>query len=75
MASKKNKRILVPEAEGRMHELRYQIAKRLGYVVVNSDDWWKELSPKQKSEVNGQVTKMMVEKVKEDMRTGVFKHY
>ena len=43
-----------------MHEIRYQIAKRLGYIVVNADDWWAELTLKQQSQVNGQLTKMMI---------------
>ena len=50
-----------------MHEIRYQIAKRLGYIVVNADDWWAELTLKQQSQVNGQLTKMMIQKAKNDM--------
>ncbi|AEO93525.1 gp266 [Bacillus phage G] len=74
-AKKKKKQILVPEAEEKMHELRYQIAKRLGYIVVNAEDWWEELTPMQKSEINGHVTKLMIDKAKMEMMNGNFKPY
>ena len=69
MAKKKrnNKPILVPEAAEKMHEMRYMIAKQMGYLVVNAEDWWEVLTPRQKSEVNGMVTKIMVEKAKRDI--------
>lgn len=74
MAKKKWKKpILVPEAENRMHEMRYEIAKKMGYIVVNADDWWEALTPIQKSQVNGMVTKMMVAKAQMDMMEGKVK--
>lgn len=73
---KKNykKPIMIPEAESKMYEMRYKIVKKLGYLVVNADDWWEALTPAQKAEVNGIVTKLMVEKAKRDMMQGFFKH-
>lgn len=73
MTKKKwSKPILVPEAKDTMHEMRYEIAKKLGYIVINADDWWEALTPMQKSQVNGTVTKLMVAKAQMDMMQGKF---
>lgn len=74
MAKKKRKGFsnLSLEGQVKMEELRYAIVKELGYLVVNSDNYWDELTQKQKSEVQGIITKMMVEKAKQDMKAGLF---
>lgn len=76
MTKRKSKKgLIVPSAEDKMMELRLAITKRLGYYDVSQPDkWWDVLNPKQKSEVNGLVTKMMIEKAKRDMFQGSFKH-
>jgi hypothetical protein len=77
MAKRKNysKGLMVPGAEDTMTDLRLAITKQLGYFdVSNPDSWWDMLAPAQKSEVNGIVTKMMVEKAKRDMIAGKFQH-
>lgn len=63
---------MIPEASGRMQEMRYEIAKKLGYIATESEDWWDSLSRMQQSEVNGIVTKFMIENAKRDMKKGVF---
>lgn len=70
---KRSKPLLVPEAEEKMNELRYEITKKLGYLVINAEDWWSVLTPMQKSEINGIVTKMMVEKAKQDIMMYYYK--
>lgn len=68
MTKKKYKKpILVPGAESKMNELRYEITKAKGWLDVSTEDWWGILSPMQRSIVNGEVTKMMVVKAQRDM--------
>lgn len=68
-----NKPIMVPEAGGRMYEMRYEIAKKLGYTNLElHENWWDVLTPIQQSEINGVVTKLMIEKAKIDMMKGMF---
>lgn len=57
----------------RIMSLRYEIAKRLGYLkdgLGSYDDplaWWRELTNDQKAEINGIVTRMMVAKAEIEM--------
>jgi hypothetical protein len=74
MAKKKYKKpIMVPGAEDKMHEMRYAITKQMGWLVINADDWWEVLTPMQKSQVNGMVTKLMVEKAKRDLNNNLWR--
>lgn len=67
MAKKKYKKpILVPGAETKMHEMRYEITKAKGWLDISTEDWWGALSPMQRSIVNGEVTRMMVMKAQMD---------
>ncbi|MDF2533850.1 MAG: hypothetical protein K0R18_7 [Bacillales bacterium] len=75
MAKKKyNKPIMIPEASDRLQQLRCEIAKKLGYTITCDENWWDILKPLQQSEINGMVTKMMVQKAKMDMMNGTFLH-
>jgi hypothetical protein len=74
---KKKKRknpILIPEAQERMQEIRFEIAKKLQYVDTYQEDWWEKLNATQKSKINGYVTKLLVSKAQVDMINGDFKH-
>lgn len=70
MTKKKWKKpIMVPAASGTMEEMRFEIAKQKGYATVKNMDWWDNLTPMQKSEVNGVVTKLLVIKAQQDFMT------
>lgn len=72
---KKNKPIMVPGAQSKMQEMRYEIGKKLGYVnLPYEDDWWNNLTQMQQSEINGHVTKLLIMKAQYDMAHGTFKH-
>lgn len=61
MKKKKWKKpILIPEAEKKLNQLRYEVAKKLGLIRINEEDWWEALTPMEKSKVNGEVTKLMI---------------
>ncbi|MNJ90315.1 Small, acid-soluble spore protein, alpha/beta type [compost metagenome] len=70
--AKKKQKIMIPEAAEKMQEMRYEIAKKLGFIVADSENWWESLSRMQQSEVNGIVTKFMIENARRDMRKGLF---
>ena len=77
MAKKKkyNKPIMIPGAQSKMQEMRYEIAKKLRYVdLSHGNNWWENLTPMQQSEINGQVTKLLIMKAQYDMINGTFKH-
>lgn len=63
------------EENPRLHEMRYEIAKKMGYLDLSyQDTWWDNLTPIQQSEVNGQATKLLIMKAQYDMLNGRFKH-
>jgi len=70
----RKKKIMVPGAQNKLEQLRFEIAKKLNYISGDEDNWWESMTKAQQSEVNGQVTKMMVMKAQIDMVNGNFKH-
>lgn len=61
------------DTSGKMHQIRYEIAKKLGYIdLAFGDNWWDALTNKQKSEIQGIVTKLLVTKAQVDMKDGKF---
>lgn len=51
-----------------MEELKKMIALRFGFITEQvDDDWWKRLTPMQKSKISGVITKLMIGKAQMDM--------